>query len=66
MAEKKSSRKDAGKDPQEELPERLRTAGPINPEDQPEQAAGGVTGGENVARQQQDPDLKDTPDAGRA
>lgn len=54
------------KDQQEKLPERLRTAVPINPADQPEQAGGGVTGGENVERQQQDPDLDNTPDAGHA
>jgi hypothetical protein len=54
------------KDESPELPERLSAAVPISPDDQPEQAAGGVTGGENIARQQQDPDLKDTPDAGHA
>jgi hypothetical protein len=55
-----------GKDAAPELPDRLATAVPINPDDQPEQAGGGVTGGENIARQQQDPELKDTPDAGHA
>lgn len=54
------------KDTTPELPDRLATAVPINPADQPEQAAGGVTGGENIARQQQDPELDDTPDAGHA
>ena len=58
--------KKKAKDKTPDLPDRLSTAGPIAPEDQPEQAGGGVTGGENIARQQQDPDLDDTPDAGHA
>lgn len=63
---KRKGAKDKAKDATPELPERLSTAVPINPDDQPGQAGGGVTGGENIERQQQDPELKDTPDAGHA
>jgi hypothetical protein len=36
---------------------------PVQPEDQPEQAGGPVTGAENIERQQKDPDLKDSTGA---
>ncbi len=50
------------------VPGRERPPGPkpepsVDPEDQPEQAGGPVTGAENIARQQQDPDLKDNAGA---
>jgi hypothetical protein len=43
--------------------DREQAKGPIHPDDQPEQAGGGVTGPENIARQQTDPDLDDTSGA---
>jgi hypothetical protein len=50
----------ARKDPE---PEPGPAEGPIRPEDQPPQAGGPVTGAENIARQQEDPDLADTSGA---
>jgi hypothetical protein len=55
--------KTEGTGPRTPGPQRLQTAGPIHPDDQPKQAGGGVTGPENVARQQQDPELDDTSGA---
>lgn len=57
-------RKGKGRDPEPEQPvSPLPSEPPIHPDDQPPQAGGGVTGPENIARQQTDPDLDDTTGA---
>jgi hypothetical protein len=50
----------AGRKDKDEPASPLPSGPPVHPDDQPEQAGGGVTGPENLARQQEDPDLDDT------